>query len=309
VNGLVRLCDGFFLARPTLLFPVWAFFLAGYRILPGESPDLRMSGFSPAGAVMAVTLVMAGAYVVNQIFDEETDRINGKLFLIPRGIVSHGAAWAEAAVLAVLGVGLGFVLDLGLGCVLSTLFVLSAGMYNFPPVRWKDRPVMGLLTNMVGGGLILWSGWAAQRGWSACPVGMAGYMLAAGAVFFATTLPDMEGDRRTGKRTFAVRYGMKATMVWALVLEAAAAASAVLVGDWMLAVPGLLVLPFFLMAALKPGIARASWAVHSLVIGLCGSVTVRFPMFGAVVAAVFFASRWYYKSRFDFSYPRVKATL
>lgn len=305
----VRWLDGVFLARPTLLFPVWAFFLAGYRTVPGRWTNPHVSDFSLVGWMAALTLVMAGAYVENQIHDEETDRINGKLFLIPRGIVSHRAASIEAAFLAGIGLGLGFVLDWRAGCVLSALLVLSAGLYNFPPTRWKDRPIMGLVTNGIGGGLIFWTGLAARRGWSEFPIPAAGYVLAAGAVFLATTILDKAGDGRTGKVTFAVRYGTRATLVWALVCETAAVVAAILVKDWLLAVPGLFVFPFFLLAAFRPGMERASWAVHSLVIGLCVSVSIRFPLFGLVVAAVFVVSRLYYKNRFDFVYPKVKPTL
>ena len=41
------------------------------------------------------TMIMGAVYIVNQITYIETDRINNKLFILPKGLVSVRAAYVE----------------------------------------------------------------------------------------------------------------------------------------------------------------------------------------------------------------------
>ncbi|MCK4255704.1 hypothetical protein KAX35_02355, partial [candidate division WOR-3 bacterium] len=78
----MHLLDFIFLLRPILLIPVWIIFLLGYYraggTMLGDSRYL-MPGF------IVFTLLMGAIYIINQIADIETDRINNKLFILPKG--------------------------------------------------------------------------------------------------------------------------------------------------------------------------------------------------------------------------------
>ncbi|MCX7013537.1 MAG: hypothetical protein NTW86_13440, partial [Candidatus Sumerlaeota bacterium] len=51
----------------------------------------------------ALTALLGGIYIFNQIADRKTDKANGKLFLLANGFVSAGAAVLEASLLSAAG--------------------------------------------------------------------------------------------------------------------------------------------------------------------------------------------------------------
>jgi len=306
----VEILDYVFLIRPTLFYPIWTFFLAGVwggmRFGKGTCDFAHPVG--PLWVAVGLTLVTGGIFILNQIQDVETDRVNGKLFLLANGIIPVKEAYLEAALLTVWGLALGFWIDSRIGLGFFVLFVLSGWLYNYPPTRWKNRPVMGLLINGTGGLVIYSLGWMVGGGRGFVPLRVVIYALAGVAVFLNTTLPDMEGDAETGKITFGVRYGVKKTVVWAFVLEIFAVGLAFWFRDWLLFIPGLVVLPFFLMSAAKQTMVEVLRATKFSVLALAAAVCVVFPWYLLPVFGVFFFSKWYYRKRFDFEYPSFRSS-
>lgn len=306
----IEILDYFFLLRPTLFYPIWTFFLAG--CWGGMKFGVGASVFAhPAGPVwvaLGLSLVMGSVFILNQIQDAETDRVNGKLFLIANGIVSLKEAYTEAILLGVCGLGISFWIDIRVGLCLLVLLVLSGWLYNYPPAEWKDRPVMGIVTNAVGGLIIYCLGWMTGGGAGIVPLRAAAYTLAGAAVFLNTTLPDIEGDEKTGKITFGVRYGIERTAIWALILETITVGLALLFRDWLLFIPGFLVFPFFILGAMKRTMAEVLWATKFSVLALAAAVCIFFPWYLLPVFFVFFFSKWYYKKRFNFDYPSFKSS-
>ena len=85
-----KLLDCVFLLRIALLAPVWTILLIGWITGSASARPFLAAGFrSPPGVLWGVlfgfSLVVAFIYVVNQIVDIESDRINHKLFLLPHG--------------------------------------------------------------------------------------------------------------------------------------------------------------------------------------------------------------------------------
>jgi len=206
----VELLDYLFLLRPTLFFPVWTYFLAG-QWGGARTPKASLQLLHPVGTawiLAALSLLMGGVYVFNQIFDVETDRRNRKLFLLANGIVPVRHAAVEASLLAAASLGLAFWADPLFGLGFLTLFLIAGILYNFPPTAWKNHPILGLLVNCAGSMLIYDIGWVAGGGERALPPQAFAYAFAVAAVFLNTTLPDRNGDKATGKITFGVRYGL-----------------------------------------------------------------------------------------------------
>lgn len=307
----LKIFDSFFLLRPTLFYPIWTFFLAGYwggMKFGGRSINFVYSAEIFWIVISSLTLLMGGVFILNQIQDRETDRANGKLFLLANGIVSVNKAYKEAVLLIAVGLILSFWVNLKIGLGFLILFILSGLLYNYPPILWKNRPIMGLIANSIGGFVIYSLGWITRGGDGGVVFHGAGYTLAGGAVFLNTTLPDMEGDRKTGKITFGVKYGVKKTALWALILETIGLGLAFLARDWLLFISGIAVFPLFLLSAVKKTVVEAIRTTKFSVLALATAVCIIFPWYLLPIFFIFFFSKFYYKKRFDFDYPNFRAS-
>jgi 4-hydroxybenzoate polyprenyltransferase len=260
----IRILDCFFLLRIPLLAPVWTIFFVGwitgnknihpfcYNSIHGNPYFLWLSlgGFS---------LIVASIYVVNQIADIESDRINHKLFLLPHGYVSIPGAWTLAIICGCAGLATACFFD----HIMILLFVASLLLgffYNLPPFQLKNRACGGVIANILGHGILTFLvGWHAgqfpnvdiatsmKQGFvSSLSPGMA-----IAAVFLATTIPDAAGDRLTKKITFCIRYGEKKTALVSAFCCAAALISSFFMAYhfWVMAIPSIASLFLFIWLA------------------------------------------------------------
>lgn len=308
MKRFIQAMDYLFILRPTLLYPVWTFFLAGCwggrHFGSGVSELAHPVSIFWIGA--GLTLVMGSVYILNQIQDIETDRTNKKLFLIANGMVSVRAAYIEGSLLAILGLAFGFWVDVRMGLAFLVLFINVGWLYNFPPATWKNHFIMGLICNGLMAVNFVSVGWMIQGGPGFIHPVMAGYFLACGAVYLNTTLPDADGDRATGKITFGVRFGPTVTIRWALAMEVGAVIVAWLYKDYLLLYASLAAFPLFLWAAIKGTIPDSVRATKLSVLGLTAGVCLFFPLYLIPVFTVFFLSKLYYKQRFGLNYPNLK---
>jgi 4-hydroxybenzoate polyprenyltransferase len=268
-------------------------------------------------ALTGFSLVVASIYVVNQIADIESDRINHKLFLLPRGLVNVPTAWVLAVVCAAGGMAMGAVLGQGFVALFVVSVVLGI-LYNLPPAKLKNRATGGVFANAIGHGMLTYLvGWyAAKCGatvqdwpfWRGGLVSSLAPAFANGAVFLATTIPDAPGDRDTGKETFCVRYGERASAVTAFLLCAGAFASSFWMQHnmWVMCVPSGLSLPLFAWLAFAPRREAAFQTFRWPVMLLSLTVVVVVPVYGLLMAATFLVSRAYYRLRFSIEYPSFK---
>jgi len=150
------LLDALFLLRPTLFFPVWTYFLAGLHagVKAAHGGVESVHSLPPLCIAAALSALMGSVFVLNQIEDAVTDRVNRKLFLIANGAVSVRSAYIEATCLAVAAFVAAFWADFGLGLGFLVLFLLAGIFYNYPPTRWKNHPIGGMVVNGIGGMLI-----------------------------------------------------------------------------------------------------------------------------------------------------------
>lgn len=308
VAGVPAWLDNVFLLRPTLFYPVWTFFLAGHYggrgAVLAEADTSGIPQLIPLS--VSLTLCVGAVFILNQLNDIDTDKINGKLFLVSEGIISRRSALVQAAVLAVVGMAGGCICGCNAGLLLFILLFLSGWCYNYPPLSWKDHPVMGIVTN-AGAGILIYSlGWLAGGSDTLFPARAAAYGLAGGAVYLNTTLPDRPGDAASGKITFGVKYGSAKTAAWALILELCMLAVAAFTGDRLLLICGGLMLPFFIYSAVTGREKEVVRATKYSVLVLAAAVTILYPLYLIPVISVFFISKWYYKKRFNLCYPSFK---
>jgi 4-hydroxybenzoate polyprenyltransferase len=316
--------DTLFLLRIPLLAPVWTILILGW--ITG-SEHLHPGGSFFNGAIGAelplwtiligFSLIVVSIYVVNQIVDIESDRINHKLFLLPRGIISVNKAWILASACALFGIACAFFFDR----VIIVLFIASlilGILYNLPPARLKNHAVGGVIANALGHGMLTFLvGWYISKYGSVVDFHTfkSGFLssiapsLANGAVFLATTIPDASGDSRTGKKTFCVNYGQKATAVAAAVMCSGALIFSFVMENhfWVMTIPTAISLFFFLrlVTATNQDLAFKSfkWPVFLL----SAFVTLFMPLYGVLILVTFFGSRAYYRRRFGIEYPTFKS--
>jgi 4-hydroxybenzoate polyprenyltransferase len=320
-----KLLDSFFLLRIPLLAPVWTIFLLGWitgnsHAVPGGfflNPSL-IKDIADAWILLGgFSLVVASIYVVNQIADIESDRINHKLFILPNGFVSIRAAWILAVVCGVSGMSIAFFY----GKIFIFFFIASlflGYLYNLPPAVLKNKAIGGVIANSLGHGMITYLvGWYCAHldqpyQWNLFFSGVLsslGPTMANGAVFLATTVPDSEGDRNTGKVTFCVKYGEKTTAKFAAFLCVVSLVCSFFMkfNAWVMIIPALISVIFFVYFAMSTRKELAFRAFKWPVFLLSFAVVVFQPEYGLLIIATFTGSRMYYKWRFNINYPTFKS--
>jgi 4-hydroxybenzoate polyprenyltransferase len=320
-----KLLDSFFLLRIPLLAPVWTIFLLGWitgnsQAVPGGfflKPSLFKDAIDAWVLLAGFSLAVASIYVVNQIADIESDRINHKLFILPNGFVSVRAAWIMAIICGVSGIFIAF--------FYGKIFVFFFGVslllgffYNLPPAVLKNKAIGGVVANSLGHGMITYLvGWYCAHlneplTWNLFFNGVLsslGPTMANGAVFLATTVPDSEGDRSTGKVTFCVKYGEKATATLSAILCVVSLGCSFFMefNAWVMIIPAFISVIFFAYFAMSTRKELAFRAFKWPVFLLSAAVVVFQPEYGLLIIATFTGSRMYYKWRFNINYPTFKS--
>ncbi|MFZ1947792.1 MAG: UbiA family prenyltransferase [bacterium] len=305
-SPLVRLVDVVFLARPPLLCASAAFFLVGsISSLRSTTGCYRVSLMLPALHSLGLyLLVVAFAFVVNQIFDIKSDAINKKNFILPSGAVTRAEAAAFAATLA------GAVIYLGRNETGAVATLLAAGLllglaYSVPPVRLKAKPFADLAANVAGFGWIGFvMGWLvfSRFGGEVC-VRAIPYVVSMAAIFLNTCIPDEEGDRQARDRTTCVILGRRMASLAAVVLMSSAAGAGIVVDEPICAAAALGSIPGLVAVAVRPTPANSVLASQLAARILFVLVSVCAPVLAGIGAVTYATSRIYYAKRFGLKYP------
>jgi 4-hydroxybenzoate polyprenyltransferase len=252
-------------------------------------------------------LVTAWAFVINQVMDVRSDRINKKTYILPSGTVTIRESLVVLALTGVLAVILSLHRDATLRYLVWVGLALGLA-YSVPPVRLKGRPVGDLLANVIAFGVI---GFA--MGWlvfsdigSGLLLRCLPYSLAMAAIFLNTCIPDEEGDRVTGDRTSVVVFGSAAASRAALVLLALSAITAFSVGEMLCGLAVLGSIAAFVAVAADPTPMNSVVASQFSTRLLFVLVSVKAPLLGVLGIASYAAAKIYYAKRFGLNYPNLK---
>jgi len=298
--------DYFFILRPLILIPCWNFLLIGTYLAQqkrGFSADILLG-------LIIYTCLMGGVYILNQITDVATDRINKKLFLLSEGYVPVRYAYIEMVLLWIVAILLAlkfsylFLIFIGISLLLGVF-------YSLPPIKLKGKPLLDTLSNGFGYGMINFAvGWLLVRSFDMSMfIRFVPYFLSISAVFINTTVVHIEGDRKTGEKTTAILLGKQASLVCSTVLMAAAILTAYMMEDLVCLIPAALSFPLFVYGAVysllkneqNRKLTIASFRLPGLLFTL---VTVYlFPLYSIVLLVIFLGMRLYYKKRFRIDYP------
>ncbi|HSG28387.1 MAG TPA: UbiA family prenyltransferase, partial [Candidatus Krumholzibacterium sp.] len=216
----------------------------------------------------------------------------------------------EVFILVCVSLALAYIFLPGSFLVVVSSSLLLGVIYSIGPVRLKKRPFLDILANAAGSGILnTLAGWLASGGQGDDFIVLLPYPLAVSAVHLASTLADLEGDRRTGLRTTGVLLGRGPSMTVATILMAAAAGAAFLTSNKPALYASLLSLPFFLLplGGRKPvGRARDPLLpAKASTVMFCVAAGFYFPLFIPFVAVVVVLTRVYYSRRFSLKYPSI----
>jgi chlorophyll synthase len=300
-----RPVDFVFLLRPTALVPAWLFVARGAALATGEArPVSLLPGTGTTLALAAVTAVLGGGYVLNQITDIETDSRNDKLFLLPRGVISVRSASVLMATLWAAAVVPTLFLPAGAALAMVAALLLCV-TYSAPPVRAKAVPGLDLVWNGLGFGVVSTAaGWYGAGGGASLPfASLAGYALAVAGLIASTTIPDIEGDSAAGLSTTGVVLGRRGAGAIAAALMGAALVLAVLTSDIAGAVAAGTGLVLLLVAQVADSRGARIAASQGTVAAYVIAMGVRSPWLLLLLGAVVLGSRVYYRRRFGIVYP------
>lgn len=220
---------------------------AAFLLTPREASPLQVVGIMGAMACCA-----AFGYAINEVADRETDVRAGK------SNRATDVAWGVwASFLAITGAGAVFLATLWGSDTVAPALVLGdlvfAAAYSLPPIRLKERGVVGL----IAGAAAQWAvptlaisasqpgGWSDPTAWCASLLG-----LAIGLRWMAVhQLQDRFGDRQAGVRTYAAEGGTMWPVVRGAFLGEVVLLSALFALRWPHSLPAIAVLGFWIVQA------------------------------------------------------------
>lgn len=285
-----------------LLLPVWSVYLVVYQLHSGHQPIHVRSALTLIGA----SLLFIGAYFINQLYDFETDRINMKLGFLQRRLIRRSEMTAAYISVSLVASVLGFIVQYKIG-ILFILMLILGFFYSAPPLRFKDRPVGGLLTNAVAYSLLL-------------PLTIPGFMdnfdlrrLLIAAYFFSaisatyllTVIPDCEGDRKVGKITLAALLPDRPIILIGTILLCSALYVSYIIDHNYLQIITVISIALFLVALIFPrtGVVPVACKLPILLMSLLAGYY--YPVYLIFIIVLLFLTRLYYSRRFGIIYPRL----
>lgn len=167
--------------------------------------------------------VLACAYVLNQIFDLESDRLNNKGLFLTRHVF-RPRTMLLVALACFAGASLLFQNTHHVQHVPLIAALLLSLIYSLPPLRLCARPWWDLAANAIGyGGLAFVIGHGAlSNDLMPAIIGAVPWVLLVAATFLHTTILDVEGDAAAGKHTTTVVIGERRSSLLSVGFGAAA---------------------------------------------------------------------------------------
>jgi 4-hydroxybenzoate polyprenyltransferase len=300
--------DYLFIFRPTLFFPIWIITLSGLSAGRYFNGDPVWWSFHVEWrnvlAFLFITLTTGATFILNQLQDIESDKINKKLFLISEQYVGEKVAKK----IAIFSVGLSLIgtliINITLLPLIVVLLIFCGYFYNYQPFQWKNKPILGIVVNYIGGLSLFLSGWVMANNlqWIALKISMP-YLFAWTAIAILTTIPDQKGDKNSDKVTISVRLKNRTTTLIAFGFLAVSFGLSLYFQDPIISLPILLTIPLFLITIFKPTVAWVLRTIRYPILFLALMLCCEFPLFFVVILINFYLCKIYYVDRFDLNYP------
>lgn len=220
------------------------------------SVDNRVSFLINMVLPMSTLLIITGMYVLNDLFDADLDRINGKTKRpIPSGKVSKRQALVFVILMNVVGLSVPILANNVLGTILASTIALIGVLYSLPKISLKDKFIiktcaigiamacslllgasMYFIDN-VGTDISTMFYWiSVQTGGQFLYPMFSGLVLAMMVLVTSplNDLGDIKGDKQAGRRTIPIVLGKENTVRLSMLITIGIAIS-----SWMLYVTSL----------------------------------------------------------------------
>lgn len=140
------------------------FMLLGTGVVLVVHPQFLHWGLLPSlvWATLSACLVASSNYVLNEILDAKFDRNHPEKQLRPMasGLIPRGAAFTEWILVGALGLGLAWTINLPFFLSALSLWIMGL-IYNVPPLRSKEVPVVDVLSEAINNPIRFLLGWYA----------------------------------------------------------------------------------------------------------------------------------------------------
>jgi len=303
---MTKLLDYFFAARPLLQLPIWTVYLISlhyHHEMSGES-----FGWTDLLVMASISLLFTGAAYLNQVFDLESDSINRKVGFLQKGFLNQRQMLAGFVIVSIIPMAVAPFISPFIIFIFAQFLLLSY-IYSAPPLRFKDRPVGGVLANAYGHGLLV--AVAVMPDFNLHNAGLLGwhiplyFFLTVGAISVLTTIPDCIGDAATGKRTLAVVLGKTGALLVALVFLLLSYLAAYVSGYALLVYLSMAALFLVLAVLFLRTEASVRFASKMPLLALTLAAGYFYPGYFLFVVALLIGTRAYYYRRFGVVYPEL----
>jgi len=298
----VKVIDFIFAARPMLLLPVWSLYLISFKFYSAET------ALYPRGIIIlaGLTLLFAGAYYINQIYDYQSDLINKKLGFLQSGKIKKNEIKFAYLIVSVIPLMVAFIDGYFLGATFFCIFLLGV-IYSVPPLRLKDRPISGLLSNSVAYGILVpMASFKNDGGLNYLTFILPTYFfLTVSAEYLLTIIPDRTGDAESGKNTLAVLLSDKSIIIAALILLMFSFLIVWEINYLYLVIISVLSVLLFAAALISMNEKVILFACKFPILLMSLLAGYYYPGYLVFLLALLFSTRLYYKKRFGMVYPRI----
>lgn len=307
---LSRSADAVFLARPLLWIPVWGYCAFGYFSGMSAMHGFHFTAawktpFAAAAWMLVFSCSVGAVYVINQIADRQVDAMNAGFPLLTKGNIPLRLAWTTAITLALASL----LIPLAGRPVVSffSAMGLAVGIiYCIKPFYLSGQFILDFLTNAVGFACIAFGvGWLLSGATFGVTflVSCAPYFLLMCAGSISSTLPDIEGDRKCGKKTTAVTIGLQNAHILALSFIIAGLVVSLVLHDWVALTCAGLAVPFYSAYLIRKtaGTMESTYKIGGLIMMFAAAAV--FPYLIAASLLSLFATIAYFRLRFNVWYP------
>jgi 4-hydroxybenzoate polyprenyltransferase len=291
--------DYIFFLRPALHPPVWTIVILGYFRAPEHTSILLLIYL-----LLLSSAAASWAYIVNQISDIESDRINNKLYFLPQGIISINSAYVVAAIALLVTLIGGFLMGKTIG-YLFTIGLILGYIYSGKPFYGKNHPILSTLSNGIAHGILPFLvGYIAAGGvFRTGVIYSIPYFFAVVSVFIGTTIPDIPGDSKVSKITPAVVLGIRRSAIIMTLCLVTSLVMGLEIRDLALVIVSALSMPFYIWVIIKASDRQAVMAIKTAILLLSVAASIKFWPYAPFLIVLFILTRFYYRKRFEMTYP------
>ena len=315
---VVKNFDVLFLFRPTMFFAIWLMIAIGMYLssLQVKNYPQWIYTFDLWTFIffLGISLIVVSTLIRNQIDDVDIDNYNNKLFILSK-YIDIKLAKKYHFYTALIGIFLLLLVSIYNFIIGVVIFIFWDKLYNDEIYCWKKDPLLGPLCNLIVGVLLMMSGWIFVSSYGeyfyfsysilsySFFIKIIPYIFSYLAVILLADIPDIKGDMKYEKTTFAIKYTVKNTMLISLFLVVVALFISLKLRDPLASIAITCSIPFFIYAVFRNQDKDVLRAIRYPIFILNFFTMTIYPYLFLACGLVYYLSKYYYWHRFNLHYP------